>query len=190
MFNSSNIQAQNNNTPLTPGPSVGLTLVSVVKDDKEALKFNFKGIDPGNIGIFTHTVFAIDPSDSRWTQVKQDRDMASILHIGARFASEDEARAAFNGNDWASYSNNVVKFFTDARIKGVKLRGKVTIRVANEGTADQKVYNQFPMFPNFLSSEKYPTQFNTNPTYDRYTLGVVETPDVMDKASSDNPLPF
>jgi len=188
MFNSDTVQAQNNNTPIKAGPSVPVTLVSVTKGDKVELKFTFKGTDPKNVGVFTHTEFAIDPTDERWKQEGQDRTMARVLHIGARFADEATARAAFKGDSWDKYADNVIKFFSPAVIKNAgALNAKITIRVTAEG----KVYNQFPMFPNFLSSEKFPTQFTTSPGYDKYSVDTVtDTPDDMSKSQGNSDLPF
>lgn len=192
MFNSDNIQAQNNNTPIKAGPSVPVTLVSVTKGDKGELKFNFKGTSSTNSGVFTHTEFAIDPSDERWTQVNQDRVMARILHIGARFADEAVARAAFKGDNWDKYADNVIKFFSPAVIKNAgALNAKITIREAVGNDGKPKVYNQFPMFPNFLSSEKFPTAFSTSVGYDKYSVETVtDTPTDMNKASGGDDLPF
>lgn len=188
MFNSDNIQAQNNNTPIKAGPSVSVELLSVTKGDKGELKFNFKGTDPKNSGVFTHTEFAIDPTDERWKQEGQDRAMARILHIGARFSEESVARAAFKGDNWEKYADNVIKFFTPAVIElGGALVAKITIRVTAEG----KVYNQFPMFPNFLSSQKFPTAFSTSIGYDKYSVETVtDTPTDMNNTSGTGDLPF
>ncbi len=183
MFSSDEIEGQNNNTPLKAGPSVPLELVSVTKGDKNEIKFNFKGTDTTNSGVFTHTVFEIDRNHSSYTEVNEKRALARVLHIGSRFASEDDVRKVFKGTSWSDYADNVVKFFA-GKTKGVSLRGKITLRESNG-----KWYNQFPAFPNFLSSEKYPAAFSTNPTYDVYTsTAVTDKPDDLKKEEPE--LPF
>lgn len=184
MFSSEGISAQNNNTPITAGPLVGVTLVSVVKDDKGGLKFNFKGTDPSNSGVFTHQVFAIDTTHPNYKEENQKRVMAQILHIASRFTDEDTARKTLNGTTWDQYADAIVKFFTSFAGKNIPLKAKITLRESNG-----KYYNQFPMFPNFLSSEKYPTQFSTSAGYDIYVPATVtDKPDNMNKV--DDSLPF
>jgi len=190
MFSSDEIEGQNNNTPLKAGPSVPLELISVTKGDKNEINFNFKGTDKTNSGVFKYVAFAIDRDHSSYTEDNEKRALARILHIGSRFAEEAVVRAAFKGTSWDNYADNVIKFF-QGKTKGVALRGKITIRVVNEGTKEQKVYNQFPAFPNFLSSDKFPAAFTTNPTYDKYVPSsekITDTPDNL--TAEENPLPF
>jgi len=190
MFSSDEIEGQNNNTPLKAGSSVPLELVSVTKGDKNEINFNFKGTDKNNSGVFKYVAFAIDRDHSSYTEENEKRALARILHIGSRFADEAVVRAAFKGTDWNNYADNVVKFF-QGKTKGVALRGKITIRESVGNDGKPKVYNQFPAFPNFLSSDKFPAAFTTNPTYDKYapsSEAITEKPDNL--TSSDGDLPF
>lgn len=190
MFSSDEIEGQNNNTPLKAGESVPLELVSVAKGDKSEINFNFKGTDKDNSGVFKYVAFAIDRDHPSYTEDNEKRALARILHIGSRFAPEDVVRKAFKGTDWNNYADNVIAFLKD-KIKGVQLKGKITIRESVGNDGKPKVFNQFPAFPNFLSSDKYPAAFTTNPLYDKYVPSsekITDKPD--DLTSGDGNLPF
>lgn len=180
LFNTKEISGSNEKTPIKAGERVKVYLESIIVNDDDSVNFNFKGAESSNSGVFSHKEFNIDPTDARYSDENKTRTMARVKHIANRYIPEsviDNIQA----KTWGDWIRQVVAALGTS-YKGVVAEAKITV--------NDKGYNRFPLFPNFLSTEKNPTQLKTVPKYDKYSVEPVETATNLDGAKEDETLPF
>lgn len=140
-----------------------LEKISIDKDQngKETLDFNFKQKSTG--GILRHREF--DPSEKQ-VGVTDDKHkqqitwtMGRIRHIMGRFMNEKNSNIP-NIATWSAFIREVGKRMKAANYSSTECTLKVVY--------NNKGYSSFPMFPDFISTETYPKDFEIDPVYDKF----------------------
>ena len=160
-FNTKNVSATNDKAQIVPGEKVSCDFVSMEVNDKGDLIILFKN----ESGTLKLTEFNIDPTHDKFLEKYADYQMARIKHIACGFVdvATVDAVEAPDYKGWASQLVEVLKPFF----------GKpCTLKVI----VNKKNFPSVPLFPNFISTEKTPLDWSSNPQYDSYTYAQ-STPD-------------
>ena len=154
-FNLSEVQSENTGwKALLPGVNVNAVLETVelsVDANKTVtgdLVFTFKGTTPGNTGNFNFRIFKnnFNKADEKYNDESAKRNLANIKHIMAAYLP-DTIVSKVGGNTIEEFFGNVIKVLNKQVIaRPCKL--KVTLNNTNK--------LQFPMFPDFITTDLTP----------------------------------
>ncbi len=163
LFNNKNVTEKSAMKPALR--KEGCYITNLSKDDKSNLVIEFRD----------HTGSTLRHVE--WKPEKRETDtdeqfeksvkltVSRVKHIAGRFMSEDDANT-IQGADWDGYVDSFITKMTSVNYKTVPVALKVTLRKGS----DDKWYSSLPKVPSFISSEKYPKEFTTNPDWDMYEV--------------------
>jgi hypothetical protein len=158
-------ESENQNAgPLTAGERIAVRLtVTTIDESNGNLSFTFKGTDKGdaakgiapNLGQFTKTFWAnnFDSKDEKYNLDSVKRQMGQIKHILGAYLTEEEL-ASIRPTSWAAFTSQVSKM----------MNGKKTEEIPAfiKGIYNNKDYVDFPMFPDFISTDLKPKNLRLN----------------------------
>ena len=144
---------------------VGCLMTNISKDEKGNLVIEFRDATGSNLRHVEWKPEKREADTQEAYEKSVNLTMSRVKHIAGRYMSE-EATNLIEGADWASYVDSFIEKMTAASYKSVSVELKVVLR---EGT-DGKWYSALPKVPAFISSEKFPKEFTTNPQYDKYEV--------------------
>jgi hypothetical protein len=155
-FGTKDRSSKNEKTPMGPGPKVEATFVGAEVDDKGHLFFSFKN----DSGSLRHKEYAIDPTAADFKPEWADTAMERMNHIACALVDSAKVDAIPGNVPFATWAGQLAALLNTAKDT------KVTLHVI----VNKNNYSSFPLYINFISSEKAECGWVTNPQYHKYTF--------------------
>ena len=152
-FSTKDRASKNEKTPMTPGKEVKAVFVKSEVDDKGNIFFHFRN----DTGTFRHKEFAIDPSSPNFKPEWADNQMERINHIACALVDSAKVDAIPGDVPFATWAGQLAALLNTAADTEVVLH----IVVHNN-------YISFPLYINFISSERAKCGWTSNPQYHKY----------------------
>lgn len=144
---------------------VGCLMTNISKDEKDNLVIEFRDATGSTLRHVEWKPEKREADTEEQYKKSVSLTMSRVKHIAGRYMSE-EAANSIEGNSWSEYVDSFISKMGAASYKTVPVDLKVVLR---KGT-DNKYYSSLPKVPPFVSSEKFPKEFSTNPEYDMYEI--------------------
>jgi hypothetical protein len=159
-------KAVQDKSPMKPAQrKVGCFLTNISKDEHENLVIEFRDSTGSTLRHVEWKPKKREEDSQEDYEKNVNMTLSRVKHIAGRFMTS-EAADTIEGATWNDYVDSFIAKMNAASYKTVSVDLKVVLRKGTDG----KYYSTLPKVQPFISSEKFPKEFTTNPAYDFYEI--------------------